>query len=215
MKTAKPHKRILVTAGPTREPIDPVRYISNLSTGLMGYKIAEEAVKRGHKVSLITGPVEIQPPKEIEVVNVVTAREMQKEVNKKVKKCDCIIMAAAVCDFRPEAESESKIKKQGRVTIDFIKNPDILAELTKNKELIKIGFALETENLIENAKEKLTKKGLDLIIANQKDGKDNPFGEGRKDYTLINKDGKIKELKGVEKKTCAKHILDEIEQIKK
>lgn len=159
---------VVVTAGGTREPIDPVRYIGNRSSGTMGYAIAEAARQAGARVTLITGPTALTPPTSIEVVAVETALDMQREVEAATRDADILIMAAAVADFRPEVRSKQKIKKTPALDgldLHLTRNPDILATLDR-PGLIKIGFAAETERLLENAEKKLRDKGLAMIVAN-------------------------------------------------
>jgi phosphopantothenoylcysteine decarboxylase/phosphopantothenate--cysteine ligase len=213
-KKNNPPKRILVTAGPTIEPLDPVRFISNYSTGTMGYEIAREAVRKGHDTCLVTGPVQLSPPAGVEVVRTQTALEMRDRVMERVEKYDCVVMAAAVCDFRPEERKKDKIKKQEKMTLELVKNPDILTEVGKKEGLVKVGFALETgAGWLENAKEKLQAKNLDLIVTNVKEGARDPFGPGDKDFTIIDREGNAKELKGASKEQCAEIILSEVERL--
>jgi len=204
---------ILVTAGPTVEPIDPVRFISNHSTGTMGYAIASEAAKRGHKVTLISGPTCLEAPDGVELVRVTTASQMRDKVLAMADKAECLIMSAAVCDFRPEKTSGEKIKKGGELTVKLVKNPDILKELVGKKDMIKIGFALETRNTLDNASMKLKDKGLDLVVANEKSPENDPFGGGEKNVTIIDKKGNTKTLEGITKNDCAARILDEAESL--
>ncbi len=212
MKKKKRPLNILITAGPTVEPIDPVRFISNFSTGLMGYKIAAEAVRRGFRVCLISGPVCLSPVDGAELVNVTTAREMRERVIERLDHADCLIMAAAVCDFRPSDVKERKIKKDGKMTLEFVENPDILKETGQRQGLVKVGFALETEDMIGNAEKKLEEKGLDLIIANIKSAEENPFGDGKKRFSVIDRDHNIGKLENVTKDECAASVLDEVER---
>ncbi|MEK6713359.1 MAG: bifunctional phosphopantothenoylcysteine decarboxylase/phosphopantothenate--cysteine ligase CoaBC, partial [Nitrospirota bacterium] len=168
---------ILVTAGPTREAIDPVRYISNLSSGKMGYSIAEAAKRRGAKVILISGPVSLTPPAGVELVRVITAEEMFNAVINRLPEVDVVVMAAAVSDFKPAVVVNSKIKKgnipsfykesAGGITLNLVKTQDILSEILekKGKQFI-VGFAAETEDMVANAKKKLISKQLDMIVAN-------------------------------------------------
>ncbi len=206
-------RRILVTAGPTIEPLDPVRYISNRSTGTMGYEIAAEGRRRGFKVCLISGPVHLPPPSGVEVLSVTTAREMKDKVAERIGGCDCVIMAAAVCDFRPEKSAKRKIKKRETLDIKLVKNPDILLEAGQREGLVKVGFALETENALENAKGKLEKKGLDLIVINTIDEKSDPFGPGAARYILLDRDGNIREVESLTKKQMAGIIVREVERL--
>ena len=207
-----PSRKILVTAGPTREPLDPVRYISNRSTGIMGYKIAAEGKRRGFEVCLVSGPVRLSSPPGVEVLNVTTAREMRDKVFERVDEYDCVIMAAAVCDFRPEKNEKQKIKKQKTRALRLVKNPDILSEIGRRKGLVKVGFALETENPLENAKSKLKAKDLDLIIINAIDSVSDPFGSGTARYTLLDSSGNIREIERSTKKRMAEIIIREVEK---
>lgn len=200
--------KVVITAGPTYEPIDPVRGITNRSTGMMGYEIAKEAVKREYNVTLITGPVSLKAPKAEKVIKVTTASEMKKAVEKEIKNADVLIMAAAVADFRVKKYAASKIKKSGKFTLELIKNPDILKSAAKHKIKGKIGFALESGSLLKNAKKKLKEKGLDMIVANSISKKKIPFGGGRKNYTLLFKNSKLIHIKNATKNKMACVILD-------
>jgi phosphopantothenoylcysteine decarboxylase/phosphopantothenate--cysteine ligase len=207
---------LLVTAGPTREAIDPVRYITNHSTGRMGYAIAEAAVLRGAKVTLVTGPVAIKPPYFVDVVNVTSAGEMFKEVTALSNSQDIIIKAAAVADYRPLEAAENKIKKQdGDMNISLERTEDILAYLgshrrecgeNKRPQII-CGFSMETENMLENSRKKLEKKNVDMIAANNLKQEGAGFGVDTNILTLITKD-EIKELPLMSKEDCANALLD-------
>ena len=205
--------KILVTAGPTREALDPIRYISNHSTGEMGYSIAAAGADRGFKVSLISGPTQIPAPFGVETVNVTTAREMRDEVMERAKAYDCLIMTAAVCDFRPAKRARYKIKKTGDMTLRLLLNPDILLEAAGRKSLVKVGFALETADPAANGRKKMREKNLDLMIVNEKNENNDPFGPGNKEYTMIRSDGSAKEIKGLEKRQMAGIIIDEVEKL--
>jgi phosphopantothenoylcysteine decarboxylase / phosphopantothenate---cysteine ligase len=204
--------RILVTAGPTREKLDPVRFISNYSTGTFGYAIANEAKKRGHKVTLISGPVALEKPKGIEFVGVESALEMMRAVLKEAKKADCVIMAAAVSDWRPLLEQKEKIKKgPASISLKFVKNPDILKELGRRKGgRVLAGFALETEDLLKNAKKKLKEKNLDLIIANRLSPASDVFGNSAAKITIIDRFGAKDNVPAGPKARIAKIILDKV-----
>ncbi|MFQ5951958.1 MAG: phosphopantothenoylcysteine decarboxylase [Candidatus Omnitrophota bacterium] len=206
--------RILVTAGPTVEPLDPVRFISNYSTGEMGHELARKSVERGFETCLITGPVHLPPPAGMEVIKVETAREMRDRVMERAGDYDCVIMAAAVCDFRPRKKSDQKIKKQEKITLELVRNPDILKELSEKEGLIRVGFALEVgKGWLENAKEKMETKKLDMIIINVKEELSDPFGPGEKDFLLLDKEGSSRDLKGISKAQCAEIILEEVERM--
>lgn len=163
--------RILITAGPTREYLDPVRFLSNASSGKLGYAIAAAAVRRGHMVELISGPVALKPPKGMKVTQVVTSEEMFEAAARLFPQCDAAVMAAAVCDYRPVKRSNRKLKKTGkRLTIRFRATQDIAAYLGRRKGSRKlIGFALESHDGLKNAAEKLRRKNCDAIILNQPD----------------------------------------------
>lgn len=167
MKKLK-RKTVLITAGPTREYIDPVRFISNASSGKMGYALAEEARKLGARVILVSGPTDLKPPKGIRFIPVISAFQMKKQVDKVFPKADYVISTAAVSDYRPAKKSKKKIKKTSKyLNLKLIQNPDILESLGRKKTKQKlIGFALETGNIIKEARKKLKQKNLDLIIAN-------------------------------------------------
>ena len=203
---------MIVTAGPTLEQIDPVRYISNLSTGRMGYSVAAAAAGRGFEVCLISGPVALEPPAGVEMVHVRTAREMRESVMARVDRCGCIVMAAAVCDFRPEKEMTHKIKKKEKLALVLVKNPDILLDIGKRPGLCKVGFALETENALENGRKKLLKKDLDLIVINIKGPGLDPFGPGKNDYSVMDRKENVFCYEAMGKKEMAEAILDGIER---
>ena len=206
-------KTILITAGPTREPIDPVRFISNRSTGHMGYAVAAESVKRGYKTILISGPTSLPRPKGTTFIPVETAAEMRRAVKLNLKAVDCVIMAAAVCDFKPEKRSLKKLKKNGKKTLSLKlrRNPDILEELSRSAgDRILVGYALESGNLLRNARMKLKKKGLDLIVANKITNGQSPFGSGKTDVIFIDKSGNAKDLRGSSKEIIARKLLDKV-----
>ena len=185
--------KILITAGPTCEKIDPVRFISNYSSGKMGYALAEAASKKGHAVTLVSGPVALVPPKSVKTVQVESAAEMAREVRWVAKSADLIIMAAAVADYAPANFAKDKIKKKEAVlSIKLKKTEDILANLGKHREKgqILVGFAAETSDLIRNAESKLEKKNLDWIVANEVGKKDRGFSSDNNAATLISRDGK-------------------------
>ena len=200
---------VLVTAGPTREKIDPVRFISNHSTGKMGYAIAKQAGMRGAKVTLVSGPVALEAPKGIEVVPVVSAKDMADAVWERADKMDMIIKAAAVADYRPVTTYEDKVKKSGDdMNIALERTDDILAHLGKNKKegQILCGFSMETKDMLENSKVKLKKKNLDVIVANNLKVAGAGFGTDTNIVTLITKD-EVKELPILSKEEVADRIL--------
>jgi phosphopantothenoylcysteine decarboxylase/phosphopantothenate--cysteine ligase len=216
---SKPPKKktILITAGPTIEPLDPVRYISNYSTGIMGFELAKTAKDRGHNVILISGPVSLAPPKGVKFIPVESALDMKRETFKFFKTSDCVFMAAAVSDFRPASFHKSKMKKGSKKTcsLRLKRNPDILSELAKARgEQILVGYSLETESPVKNAKKKLKLKDLDVVIMNKIGKKSSPFGSGIKDIAIIDKVGNIKNLRGASKSKIARVLLNKIEEYK-
>ncbi len=186
--------KVLVTAGPTREAIDPVRYISNGSTGKMGYAVANAAALRGSKVTLVSGPVDIEPPSGVQVVNVTSAEDMYRAVMELESEYDIIVMSAAVGDFRPEAAADNKIKKSaGTPEIRLVPNPDILAELgRRRRRRVLVGFCMETRDLLENAAKKLESKNADIIVANDLNTPGAGFGTDTNVVTMLFRDGREK-----------------------
>jgi phosphopantothenoylcysteine decarboxylase/phosphopantothenate--cysteine ligase len=208
-------KKVLVTAGPTREPFDPVRFISNYSSGKMGFEIANAAFKRGADVTLISGPVALKESEGIKRININSADDMFDEVKKCYRKQDIIIMASAVSDFKPIKISGKKIKKEnkGNLKIEFVKNPDILKFLGENKKKFKlIGFALETDNELKNAREKFLKKNLDLIVLNNPNEEGAGFEKDTNVVTFIAKNSSEK-LPLMTKSELANQILSKIKEI--
>jgi phosphopantothenoylcysteine decarboxylase/phosphopantothenate--cysteine ligase len=210
-------ERILVTAGPTREEIDPVRFISNHSSGKMGYSIAAAARRRGADVTLVTGPASVHKPYGVEIVPVVSAREMREAVMSRAIDCSVIIKAAAVADYRPAERSGKKIKKGAApATLELVRNPDILEELGKVKgESILVGFAAETEDLLRNARSKLKRKNLDMIVANDVSRPGAGFDGETNMARLIFRDGRSEELPLMSKDEMADIILDRIVELKR
>ncbi len=207
--------KVLITAGPTREAIDPVRYISNRSSGKMGYAVAQAAADRGAGVKLISGPVSISVPRNVDIVNVLSAVEMHAEVMKSYPDFDIIIMVAAVADYRCADISGIKIKKKDdEMVLKLEKNPDILKELggVKGKRLL-VGTCAETNDLLENAKAKLNAKNLDMIVANDVTMEGAGFDTETNIIKLLRRDGKIRELPMMSKLACAHEILNEIKTL--
>ncbi|MBP7679293.1 MAG: bifunctional phosphopantothenoylcysteine decarboxylase/phosphopantothenate--cysteine ligase CoaBC [Bacteroidales bacterium] len=207
-------KRVLVTAGPTHEAIDPVRYISNHSSGLMGFSLAEQAAEAGAIVTLISGPTDLQlAGSSIERINVTSAAEMHHECLASSKEADIIIMAAAVADFRPASTSSQKIKKSGNsFLLELIPTKDILTEISANRKPGQViaGFALETENEIDHATEKLVKKNLDLIILNSMREEGSGFKTPTNKVSILFKSGQIKHYPLKSKKEVACDIIEAI-----
>lgn len=204
-------RRILVAAGPTREKIDPVRFISNYSTGTFGYAIAKEAKRRRLSVTLVSGPTALKAPSGVKFIPVESSLDMRREVLAEFKKCDCVIMSAAVADWRPVYSARKKIKKEARKTIELVENPDILARLgARKKGRIAVGFALETENLEKNALKKLKDKNLDLIVANRLGKDQGLFGDKAIDVVTIDKFGNRARIYNKSKQELAKIILGKV-----
>jgi len=205
-------KKVLVTAGPTREPIDPVRFISNPSSGKMGYSIAKAAEHRGAKVVLISGPTNLLDPINVEVIKVETAKEMARAVFKRMEDTNIIIKTAAVSDYRPVKLEKQKIKKgKDEISLFLKKNQDILKELgRKKKDQILVGFAAETENLEINAEKKLAEKNLDIIAANLVNRSSSGFGSDTNKVVLLYKDKTREALPEMPKDDLAHILLDRI-----
>lgn len=204
--------RVLVTAGPTEEALDPVRFLTNHSTGKMGYAMAENAAARGASVTLVSGPVSIPAPAGIETVRVRSALEMREAVLARAAETDLIVMAAAVADYRPETASDEKIKKSdGELTLPLVQNPDILKELGTKKRpgQLLCGFSMETRDLVENSSKKLMAKNCDLIAANNLRTEGAGFGTETNVMTLLTKDG-AEELPLLPKGEVAANIYDRL-----
>ena len=204
---------IVISAGPTREAIDPVRYITNRSTGKMGYAIAEAARERGLFVTLVSGPVNLLPPEGVEVINIESAADMAKAMKSAAQTADIIIMAAAVADYRPRQYSTSKVKKSdGDMCIELERTEDILLSLGKNKRpgQILVGFAAETDDLLKNAQGKLERKNLDYIAANIVGVPGRGFAADNNAITLIGRDGSQTEFALQSKKDLAEALLQHI-----
>lgn len=210
-------ERILVTAGPTREPFDPVRYITNYSSGKMGYALARRAGQRGAEVTLISGPSSLPVPRGVKFIPISSAVEMRNAVMENLEVSTVIVKAAAVADYRPAAYSNAKIKKQdGPLTISLERNPDIISEVGKKKgERIIVGFAMESENLIENAKTKMLEKNMDLIIANDLTKEGAGFQTDTNIVNILSRDGRIEELPLMDKAEVADRILDRVKSLLK
>ena len=206
-------ERLLVTAGPTREPIDPVRFVSNRSSGKMGYELAKEGRRRGAEVVLITGPTHLKPPYGITTVRVSTAEEMYGAVMSYFPQSTILVMAAAVADYRPKTVYTEKVKKKdSSLTLELERTVDILKELGRSKGgKLLVGFALETENLLENAKKKLGEKNLDLIVANSPASMDSDVSTA----ILIDRSLNTRTIKECTKEELSGHIFSKIVELKK
>lgn len=203
-------KKVVVTAGPTISPIDPVRFITNKSSGKMGYAIAEEARDRGAHVTLISGPTDLKKPIDIENISVETNEEMYNAVLRKFHEADIVIKAAAVADYKPKNYSNEKIKKTNdNLNVEFIKDNDILKKLGEIKEKqILVGFAAESKELLLNAKEKLERKNLDYIVANNITSKDTGFKSDFNKVYILKKDNETIELEKMSKRDVARNLFD-------
>jgi phosphopantothenoylcysteine decarboxylase/phosphopantothenate--cysteine ligase len=205
-------ERVVVTAGPTSEPIDPVRTITNRSSGKMGYARAAAARRRGATVTLISGPTRLAPPPGVELVAVETAGEMRRAVLDRVEKATLLIMAAAVADFRPKTTQPEKIKKGSAPrALELVPTEDILTEVAGRRDgLFVVGFAAETERVVERAAEKLNTKRLDLIVANDVSKPGIGFGADENEVTLIDRHGEVTAVPRLPKVTVADRILDRV-----
>ncbi len=213
MKQDLKGKTILVTAGPTRETIDPVRFISNHSTGKMGYAIAQNASMRGAKVILVSGPVALETPYGVERVNVSSARDMHDAVISRLDKVDWVIKSAAVGDYRPETTADEKIKKKDDdMSISLVRNPDILAEIGSKKQNHQLvcGFSMETQDLLNNSRAKLQKKNCDMLVANNLKTEGAGFAHDTNVATLLYRDGTHEPLSLMQKDDLASIVLDRL-----
>ena len=206
---------VLITAGPTREKIDPVRYITNRSSGRMGYALAEAALRRGARVLLVTGPTSIVPPNAAEVTRIETADQMRASVLQLFSQATIVIKTAAVSDYRPKAAAIQKLKRSGPMSLELEPTSDILAELSarKSTQLI-IGFAAETENVLENARKKLAKKSLDAIVVNDVSRDGVGFDSDRNAVTILTQD-EVLEVPETTKWEVAQRVLDQIVKLRR
>ena len=203
-------EKIVVTAGPSREPLDPVRYISNRSSGKMGYALARAAARRGAEVTLVSGPTALAAPQGVTTVPVVTAEEMRAAVLAEFDSATAVLMAAAVADYRPRSTAGRKMKRgDGNRRVELVPNPDIVAELTARKRRqVVVGFAAETESLVENARQKLHRKNLDLVVANDVTQEGSGFDVDTNAVTLLDRDGTVTPLPVMSKDAVADRICD-------
>jgi phosphopantothenoylcysteine decarboxylase / phosphopantothenate---cysteine ligase len=201
--------RFLVTAGPTREPIDPIRYLSNRSSGKMGYAIAEAAIESGHEVVLISGPTQIDPPHGAKLISLLTSDEMFDAANQHAANCDILVMAAAVADYKPAKFAPEKIKKHAeKLSLELVPTRDILATIGRqDRSFLLVGFAAETENLEENARQKLRGKNLDVVVAN--DVRDPKLGmeSDENEVIILFRNGETKKISRSTKKNIARELV--------
>ena len=206
--------RFLITAGPTREPIDPVRYLSNRSSGKMGYAIAEAAVEAGHEVILISGPVDVDRPRGVAVISVSTSDQMFAAVGQHTSRCDILVMCAAVADYKPATVSKNKIKKRGEnISLELIPTRDILASLPKDRQYAVVGFAAETENVEANARKKLQEKNCDVVVANDVSRTDSGMESDDNEVEIFFRDGEMKTISRASKKIVARELIKIFENV--
>jgi phosphopantothenoylcysteine decarboxylase/phosphopantothenate--cysteine ligase len=202
--------RFLITAGPTHEPIDPVRYISNRSSGKMGYAIAEGALAAGHDVTLISGPVNLEAPQNTKLISVSTSDEMFEAVHRHANQCDICVLCAAVADYKPANVSSTKIKKPGvKFSLELIPTRDILDSLgrQRDRQFVLVGFAAETDHVEENAVKKLRAKNCDIMVANDVSGADSGMESDMNEVTVLFRDGEKKRISHATKKNIARELV--------
>jgi phosphopantothenoylcysteine decarboxylase/phosphopantothenate--cysteine ligase len=200
--------RFVVTAGPTREAIDPVRFISNRSSGKMGYAIAEAALAKKHQVTLISGPAAIPPPRGAETISITTADELYRAVHRSLRRCDALVMCAAVSDYKPASVSPRKMKKRkAAFALRLVPTRDILASLPKRRRYLVIGFAAETHALQTSARKKLNAKNCDAIVANDVSGSETGMESDENEVTILFRDGEIKTISRAPKKIIARELV--------
>jgi phosphopantothenoylcysteine decarboxylase/phosphopantothenate--cysteine ligase len=208
--------RFLVTAGPTQEPIDPIRYISNRSSGRMGYAVVDAAIEAGHSVTLISGRVNLAPPPLAKMIPVTTSDEMHDAVMEQLTDIDALVMCAAVADYRPATVSPQKIKKTSeRLTLDLLPTRDILLSLPSPRNFLVIGFAAETNDVENYARKKLRHKNLDLIVANDVSRADIGMESADNEVTILFRNGQIKKIPRTSKKNIARELIKIISNMKK
>jgi phosphopantothenoylcysteine decarboxylase/phosphopantothenate--cysteine ligase len=200
--------RFVVTAGPTRETIDPVRFISNRSSGKMGYAIAEAALAKKHEVTLISGPASIAPPRGAKNVSIITSDELHDAVHHAIRKCDVLVMCAAVADYKPATISARKMKKRKTsVALRLVPTRDILASLPKRRRYLVVGFAAETHDLKQNAQKKLRTKNCDAIVANDVSGSETGMESDENEVTIFFRNGESKKISRASKKIIARELV--------
>jgi len=204
---------ILIASGPTREPIDPVRFLSNYSTGYMGAQLAAEALRRGHRVTVISGPSAEPPPAHARVIRVEQAQEMARALRDRARSADAVIMAAAVADYRPIRPSAAKLERAGRLTLRLRATPEIIGRLPRRRGQVVAGFALETSRVLARARRKLREKRLDLVVAQRANGTGAPFGRGTVSAWLLERNGAVARLGTKPKLAVARALLDKVEAL--
>jgi phosphopantothenoylcysteine decarboxylase/phosphopantothenate--cysteine ligase len=206
---------VLITAGPTREKIDPVRYLGNRSSGRMGYALAEAALRRGAHVILVSGPTSIKPPAVHELVAVESTAEMRRELLARKEQATIVIKAAAVADFTIKTPAEQKLKRKGAMTLELEPTDDILAEMGRSRKdsQLLVGFAAETENILENARKKLKEKNCDVIVVNDVSHPGIGFDSERNAVTIVTQDG-VEEVPEMSKWEVAHRVLDAVTKIR-
>jgi phosphopantothenoylcysteine decarboxylase/phosphopantothenate--cysteine ligase len=202
--------RFLITAGPTREPIDPVRYISNRSSGKMGYAIAEAALAAGHDVTLISGPVKLEPPRNAKFISVSTSNEMFEAAHRLVEQCEICVLCAAVADYKPANVSSTKIKKRSHtLSLELIPTRDILDSLghQKERQFVLVGFAAETDDVEENAAKKLRAKNCDIMVANDVSRTDSGMESDSNEVTILFQNGQREKISRSPKRIIARALI--------
>jgi phosphopantothenoylcysteine decarboxylase/phosphopantothenate--cysteine ligase len=202
--------RFLITAGPTREPIDPVRYISNRSSGKMGYAIAKTALAEGHHVTLISGPVTLEAPRDAQLISVLTSDEMFEAVHRHADQCDICVLCAAVADYKPASVSSTKIKKHGaKFSLELIPTRDVLDSLghRQDRQFILVGFAAETDHVQENAAKKLRQKNCDIIVANDVSGANSGMESDVNEVTILFRNGEKEKISRAPKRIIARELV--------
>jgi len=200
--------RFVVTAGPTREAIDPVRFISNRSSGKMGYAIAEAALAKKYEVTLISGPASIAPPRGAKNVSIITSDELYAAVHRAIRECDVLVMCAAVADYKPAAVSARKMKKRKTsFALTLVPTRDILASLPKRRNYLVVGFAAETHDLKQNAQKKLRAKNCDVIVANDVSGSETGMESDENEVTIFFRNGESKKISRASKKIIARELV--------
>ncbi len=208
--------KIVISCGPTREPLDPVRFISNYSTGTLGLTLARLARRRGHEVVLVHGPIEVPKDLKVRKVSFETVLELMKALRREVPRCDVLYMVAAVSDFKPLVASEFKIKKGGRfLNLSLVQNPDVLKSMRRfKKDKIYVGFSLESKHLFKHSYKKLKDKDLDLIVAQHVDERTRPFGAVRIGATIIESSGRRVGFDGISKEALSRYLIRRVDALR-